>query len=136
MAVYTNYPRYSRDILQRKDSPEQPCVAGTTEAEGRGELAQHGVLPSLPAWPEESSPASVFCAVMDKLCSRGYSASNSNTRCRWYEYITKCILPTVITEVTNFRKVHYSSIPMPSPWLDPISPISPISKLILHKHVF
>ncbi len=44
-----------------------------------------------------------------------------------------CILPTVIIEVTNFRKVHYSSIPMPSPWLDPMSPIS---ELFLHKHVF
>ncbi len=93
---------------------------------------------SCPVWLGENSPAGVFCAVMDKLCSpthgRGFSATNfGNSRCCWYEYITKCIQPTVITEVTNFRKVHYSSKAMLSPWLDLISPIS---KLFLHKHVF
>jgi hypothetical protein len=88
----------------------------TTEAKGRRELAQQGILPSLAGGERYGR----YSTVMDchyhlpkVKAAQLQDSGNSSCCCCWY--ITDCVQPTAILAISHGWPGHYSSRPMPSP---------------------
>ncbi len=83
----------------------------TTEAKGRRELAQQGILPGLAEG--ERTAGTVLYHLPKVKAAHLRDSGNSSCCCCWY--ITDRIQPTVIIAISHDRPGYYSSRPMP-PW--------------------